>query len=103
MLAEQNYSAEEGARSLAHGVTMLEKELIEQYLSVDDLITEATNSGPMQDFLIKQIHVGNGAHEIGVYLNHAGQHTEQSDENGEGFEFEKMTASKIWGNVCGGF
>lgn len=54
MLAEVYYSPEEGARTLSHAVAEMERLLGEEYLVDDEEITEDTNFGPLQEFVVKR-------------------------------------------------
>jgi hypothetical protein len=75
ILTEKYYTQDLGARSLANAVKEVEHELSIEYSSLDGLVTEDVNSGPLQCFTVRPVPITDDVYEVGVYADGSGDST----------------------------
>jgi ATP-dependent Clp protease ATP-binding subunit ClpB len=83
-LSEQYYNKDLGARSLENAVANLKQEFTAEYSMMDGEITEDLNDGPLQEFLVRRIPVGDDEYEVRVYAASSNLGFDEEDDVGAG-------------------
>lgn len=66
-MANKHYNEELGARSLLEALDTIQDKLVKEYHDTDELVSEETNKGPLQRYIVRLVPDTNGGYDVGVY------------------------------------